>query len=141
MAIPENRKKRRADEVAQDNRSPKRLRSDQANQGDHIAKRKRPHDDKPLRVVKKIRSTSDHNISPSFFDNLSKVSLTQRALRELDRRNNTCPPSRFTEPDVVHKDLAWFAKHVHKDLARFARHGGPDIGHLRGVCSHSTPLR
>ena len=108
--IPNNRKRCCADEAAQDNRSPKRLCGDEADQGDSTAKRKRPHNDMPPLVAKKIRSTGDYNLAPLFFDNLSKVLVTQGDLRELD-------------------------------LARLARHGGLDIGYLRGVCSHYTPLR
>lgn len=129
MARPKNRKRRCADEPAQDNRSTKRLRANEAKQSDRTAKRKRPHVDEPSRAAKKVRPTTD-DVPPSFFDNLSKVSLTQRALKELDRRNHAHPSSRLTRPDVYPKSLA-----------RFARHGGPDIAYLRGVCSHCTRRR
>lgn len=131
MARPKNRKRRCADEAAQDNRSPKRLRADEADQGDHTTKRKRPHLDEPPRAAKKFKSTSDRNFVPRFWDNLSRVWLTQRALRELNRRNNACPLREITKPNICSKSLA-----------RFARHGGPDLCHLRGVSlSTLMPVR
>ncbi|KAI8958187.1 hypothetical protein F5Y11DRAFT_362951 [Daldinia sp. FL1419] len=57
---------------------------------------------------------------PEFWDRLSKVELTRRALEELNRRTKTRrpPPTRtITTP---------------RDFARFARHGGPDLCDLRG---------
>ncbi|KAH7129629.1 hypothetical protein B0J13DRAFT_452806 [Dactylonectria estremocensis] len=92
MARPQNRKRQRADEISQDN-SP----------------------------AKKAKSTGGRNFSPAFWDNLSRVWLTPRALRELDRRNNTRPSPGFTAPEVCSTDLA-----------RFARRRGPDLRHLRG---------
>lgn len=64
------------------------------------------------------------NFSPEFWDNLSNIWLTPRALRELDRRNNIQSSPEPTPPGEVYS----------RDLARFARHGGPDLQHLRGVC-------
>ncbi|KAM4068145.1 hypothetical protein HRG_009576 [Hirsutella rhossiliensis] len=61
------------------------------------------------------------NFSPAFWDNLSKIWLTRRALRELDRRNSTRPRPELTTPEV--RPI---------NLARLARHGGPDFCHLRG---------
>ncbi|KAH6839541.1 hypothetical protein B0I37DRAFT_449448 [Chaetomium sp. MPI-CAGE-AT-0009] len=63
------------------------------------------------------------NFPPEFWDNLSKVPLTRRALRELDRRNGARPAPRPTEPEPLVKTT---------DRVRFSRHGGPDIRHLRG---------
>ncbi|GAB1312200.1 WW domain-containing protein [Madurella fahalii] len=78
------------------------------------------------RPNKKIRSKGTlhrglSNFPPEFWDNLSKVWLTRRALRELDRRNSAQPAPRPVAPAVYTTDLA-----------RFARSGGPDIRHLRG---------
>ncbi|KPM35098.1 hypothetical protein AK830_g11473 [Neonectria ditissima] len=92
MARPQSRKRQRADELLQDS---------------------------PL--AKRAKSTGGRNFSPAFWDNLSKVWLTPRALRELDRRNNKRPSPVFTPPEVCSADLA-----------RFARRGGPDLRHLRG---------
>ncbi|KAK3304811.1 uncharacterized protein B0T15DRAFT_363760, partial [Chaetomium strumarium] len=79
------------------------------------------------RPNKKIKSRGrlhgPSNFPPEFWDNLSKVPLTRRALRELDRRNSTQPALGPAVPAVC---TAY--------LARFARHGGPDLRHLRAVC-------
>ena len=63
------------------------------------------------------------NFSPAFWDRLSEIPLTARALRELDRRNKTTRPSVNHPSPKVHT----------RNLGRFARHGGPDLRHLRGV--------
>ncbi|KAI8626605.1 hypothetical protein F5Y19DRAFT_221473 [Xylariaceae sp. FL1651] len=96
MARPHNRKRQHADDGAQD---------------EHLSK--------------KIKSRGYHcssNFSPEFWDNLSKVWLTPRALLELDRRNSIRPATKPTTSEDIYS----------KDLARFARHGGPDLQHLRG---------
>ena len=64
----------------------------------------------------------------SFWDKLSIVHLTRRALKRLSRQNKLqavkpngpeiCPSSRALEP---------------QDIKAFARHGGPDLTDLRGV--------
>ena len=74
------------------------------------------------RAAKSVKPTIDYSVSPTFWDNLSKVWLTKRALRELDRRNNKRPVQTYPTPEICLTDLA-----------RFARRGGPDLGHLRGV--------
>jgi hypothetical protein len=90
-------------------------------------KRKRSDPDEPSpkhQLNKKTKSKrSPSNFAPEFWDNLSKVCLTPRALRELDRRQNNQPAPKVTTPDVDPVDLG-----------RFARRGGPDLQHLRGVC-------
>jgi hypothetical protein len=87
--------------------------------------RKRPRANEPSQSnppAKKAKLSRQSNFSPEFWDNLSKVWLTPRALRELDRRNKTQPWPRFPVPELYPTQLA-----------RFARHGGPDLQHLRGV--------
>ncbi|TWU70636.1 hypothetical protein ED733_000360, partial [Metarhizium rileyi] len=84
-------------------------------------KRQRPHELSQSRPPgKRAKYTGEGNFSPTFWDNLSKVWLTPRSLRELDRRNNAQPQPRFAAPEYQ------------TELARFARHGGPDLRHLRG---------
>ncbi|KAI0096279.1 hypothetical protein GGR51DRAFT_543860 [Nemania sp. FL0031] len=83
-----------------------------------------PDGDQP--ATKRIKS-KDHrhrasNYPPEFWDNLSKVSLSRLALRELDRRNGI----RLATNPKIEEDV------YSEDLARFARHGGPDLRHLRG---------
>ena len=59
-----------------------------------------------------------------FYDSLSKVWLTRRALKELDQRTRQRAPQR--PPSVPRRsDL--------KQIQRFAKHGGPDLRDLRGV--------
>ncbi|KAL2255946.1 hypothetical protein VTK26DRAFT_2446 [Humicola hyalothermophila] len=70
------------------------------------------------------------NFPPEFWDNLSKVWLTRRTLRELDRRNSTRPALGPAAPAVYTTDLA-----------RFARHGGPDLRHLRGYLEPKSAVR
>ncbi|KAM3522944.1 hypothetical protein MY4038_008388 [Beauveria bassiana] len=89
-------------------------------------KRLNPYDttqDSP--PAKRVKSTSTvqiaSNFPPQFWDSLSKVWLTPRALREKDRRNGAQPPATVSA-----------ASFTPTTLARFARRGGPDLGHLRG---------
>ncbi|KAH6628901.1 hypothetical protein F5144DRAFT_580431 [Chaetomium tenue] len=95
MASMQSRKRPRADDLSQKHR-PKKIKS--------IGERHRPS-----------------NFPPEFWDNLSKVPLTRRALREVDRRNSARPAL----------GPAAFAMHT-TDRAHFAKHGGPDLCHLRG---------
>lgn len=99
MARPQNRKRQQADDLSLEQ--------------------------PPVKKIKSSKSRSAWNYSPEFYNNLSKVWLTRRALRELDRRNNIQPPRKPTPPVVYSTDLA-----------RFARHGGPELHHLRGVRLH-----
>ncbi|KAJ6436190.1 glucose receptor git3 protein [Purpureocillium lavendulum] len=90
-------------------------------------KRKR-HTDPPETSppAKRCKFTRRHRatpFAPSFWDNLSKVSLTSLALREIDRRNEE--QQHLPIPAASEEVVA-------KDVARFARHGGPDLRHLRG---------
>ncbi|KAK4184037.1 hypothetical protein QBC35DRAFT_525769 [Podospora australis] len=101
MARQQNRKRPRADDLPQEHRPGKKIRSEGS-------------------------SKRSSNFSPEFWDNLSKVWLTPRALRELDRRNDAQPTSKPPAPAVYTKYLA-----------RFARHGGPDLRHLRGATTIS----
>lgn len=84
---------------------------------------------------RKLEEQQQHRTPASFWDNLSRLWLTPRALREFDRRTvwpvAPVPPDRTGKEDI---DLA--------QLKRFARHGGPGLGHLRAVsliqpCSRS----
>ncbi|KAI0201748.1 hypothetical protein F4808DRAFT_459517 [Astrocystis sublimbata] len=72
---------------------------------------------------KKIRSNVERsNYPPRFWDCISKIPLTSRALRELDRRRNTQPTPNLDTLGEVYS----------RGLAQYARHGGPDLRHLRG---------
>jgi hypothetical protein len=93
---------------------------------------------------------------PAFWDNLTKLWLTKRALRELDRRNRQAAASQSPAPyrrahrPVTRKFIAKQKASVQaadcidyisrctpkilKDISVFARHGGPDLSDLRSVC-------
>jgi hypothetical protein len=92
---------------------------------------------------------------PGYWERLSKVWLTRRALRELNRRNRnrntpqpSSPQSQAHRPitrafEAERKKPAEFLRHCPpkrlKDIKRFARRGGPDLSHLIGACSCATP--
>ncbi|OAA34506.1 hypothetical protein NOR_08451 [Metarhizium rileyi] len=96
----------------------------------NVQNRKRPNSydttqDSP--PAKRVKSTSAvriaSNFPPQFWDNLSKVWLTPRALREIDRRNGARPPVTTSPAPTVFTATT---------LTQFARRGGPDLRHLRG---------
>ena len=98
--------------------------------------------------------------SPGFWDDLSKIWLTEYALRELDRRNAKLfspSPSRRIYRPVTRNFVAEVKKlrkpaqpagdFLHhcapktlKDIKLFARHGGPDLTDLRAVCIVEYPM-
>jgi len=63
---------------------------------------------------------------PEFWDNLSRIPLCRRALREFNRRRARSP---VPQPPV----LSDINGHLVKQLKRFARRGGPDLRDIRGV--------
>jgi len=92
---------------------------------------------------------------PAFWDNLSKLWLTKRALRELGRRNSQAAanssrsPHRRARQPVTRKYIAeqtncqvahctdYLSRckpGILKNIGVFARHGGPDLSDLRHVC-------
>ncbi|KAI1120366.1 hypothetical protein F5Y10DRAFT_127971 [Nemania abortiva] len=97
MARPQSRKRARVNDGAQDERARKRIKS-------------------------KGRRRRLSNYPPEFWDELPKIDLSPRALRELDRRNSLRPATKPKAPEGGYS----------KDLTQFARHGGPDLQHLRG---------
>ncbi|KAI0132845.1 hypothetical protein BJ170DRAFT_718998 [Xylariales sp. AK1849] len=72
------------------------------------------------------------NFPPTFYDNLSRIRLTRRALQELDRRNDNLPPPKLTAQQKHTEDFAVAVGKGGPDLARFARTGGPDLSDLQG---------
>jgi hypothetical protein len=126
--------------------------------------RKRQHaevelsqDDIPSPPWKRFKSSrKPHSSSelppPAFWDNLSKVWLTRRALEELDRRNAQSASNQSPVQPRVKKPRTRSAVREFKQkaqpavpklvdrysdqgyLQRFARHGGPDLSDLKGVC-------
>ena len=86
-----------------------------------------------LKKPKNSHLTTGHKAPGTFWDNLSKIWLTRRALDELDRRNSqVATPSTLVPPDrSSHRS---FSRDTAADVRIFARHGGPDLSDLRGVC-------
>ncbi|KAK0615137.1 hypothetical protein B0T17DRAFT_497610 [Bombardia bombarda] len=112
MARPQNRKRERANEPS---------RADI----DHPAKRAK------TRSEIELEAWASWEYPPEFWDRLSKISLSRRALKELDRRTRT--RRRHPSPPSVRASPSRRAfSRASRGLARFARHGGPDLRDLRG---------
>ncbi|PHH86568.1 hypothetical protein CDD83_10052 [Cordyceps sp. RAO-2017] len=77
---------------------------------------------------------------PKFWDNLSEIPLTRRALQELDRRHSqsTCHlgkiriGDRSTPQPQIHNNVQQCSSTFVKELQRCARQGGPCMLDLRG---------
>lgn len=83
---------------------------------------------------------SRQEANTAYWDSLSKLWFTRRALKELNRRNrqaaspvNIRRPDRSAEPATV--------ENYSSQLKRFARQGGPDLRDLRGVNSAQVVSR
>ncbi|KAI1120986.1 hypothetical protein F5Y10DRAFT_289082 [Nemania abortiva] len=93
--------------------------------GPQNLKRPRTDDHSPRNSndsTKKPRFNAQPNFPPGFWDRLSKIPLTRRALRELDRRNGMHP-----RPPPTSQEEAFSGS-----LAKFARRGGPNLVYLQG---------
>jgi hypothetical protein len=108
----------------------------------------------PRSKKQKLTHPSGSQLPVAFWDNLSKVWLTKRALRELDRRNTASSPRSpyqrphrfvtrraYAELKKCHEPTQSAADFLYhcgprclKDIKLFARHGGPDLSYLKGVC-------
>jgi hypothetical protein len=92
--------------------------------------------------TKKRKASPSSELPPAFYDNLSKQSLTKRALRELNRRNSQVS---LRTPRSGHKVLDTTSERekvealrsrdtsTSRELKLFSRHGGPDLSDLRSV--------
>ena len=115
-------------------------------------------------VWKKHKAASrESNEQPAaFWDSLSEIPLTKRALRELDRRNARATPT-FSTPQrsrrpvsrgavqereryhppfkTVTSFLVDCTNSLLNSIKSFSRHGGPNLSDIRGVCNtHSFTL-
>lgn len=79
----------------------------------------------------KRRCHSQYQTKTKYWDSLSKVWLTRRALAEIDRRNRQ-KASPVESVRTYGLNLGNDPGQL-KHLKRFARYGGPDIRELRGV--------
>jgi hypothetical protein len=104
---------------------------------------------RPVSKRQRLSPPSGSQPPPAFWDNLSKIWLTKRALRELDRRNTQAAPTpprslyRARRPvtrnclaksKTNRQNTADYEPRILKDIKLFARHGGPDLSDLRNVC-------
>ncbi|MCJ1381926.1 hypothetical protein MMC17_005038 [Xylographa soralifera] len=94
---------------------------------------------------------------PAFWDNLSKIDLTKRALKELDRRNAQAalhlPPAyprssrpitqrNLAEPrSSQRRNLRHCGTRMRKGIEKTARQGGPDLSDLRDLPDPLKALR
>lgn len=117
-----------------------------------------PQQKRTSHVSKKQKCShpSGSQLPPVFWDNLSKIDLTKRALGELDRRNIQVAirshPTRHPRlrRQITRSALARLKKGFQpaqpaadylchcgtktlKNVKHIARHGGPDLSDLRGV--------
>lgn len=90
------------------------------------------------RAKKPFQSRQEANTA--YWDSLSKLWFTRRALKELNRRNRQAAnPTSIRRPD-------WSGERAtlgnsSSQIKRFARHGGPDLRDLRGVNSTQVVSR
>ncbi|KAI0120608.1 hypothetical protein BJ170DRAFT_704721 [Xylariales sp. AK1849] len=102
--------------------------------------RKKRADDPPQEQASSKRPESidtlhrPSNFPPEFYDNLSKVWLTRRALQEHDRRNENILPSKPVAGLVRSRGtkLAAFARLGVPDRVVFVSSGGPDLSDFQG---------
>jgi hypothetical protein len=73
---------------------------------------------------------SQQEANAAFWDCLSKVWLTKRALEEFNRRK--ARPARPVHPAPIDQ-RDWREISNSDRIKHFARHGGPELGNLRGV--------
>lgn len=88
---------------------------------------------RPLVCKKQRRNTEKNQQHARYWDTLSKVRLSRRALREFDRRRETDTQHRHREG--IQSSRGAFA---FRDIRDFARRGGPSLAHLRGVSLFET---
>ena len=89
----------------------------------------------PLWKKAKRRHQPRQETNAAYWDSLSKLWLTRRALDELDRRNRqrASPARPATTRRLDLGDEPGRSNSLSKQLKRFARHGGPDLRDLGGV--------
>lgn len=90
------------------------------------------------RVKKPFESRQQAN--RAYWDSLSKLWFTRRALKELNRRNRQAAnPVNIRRPDPSGEPAT--LENYSSQLKRFARQGGPDLRDLRGVKSAQVVSR
>lgn len=102
---------------------------DSLDQSEHQAKRHKSSS--KTHSSRSFTKTSWSNWDRTERDSLSRVWLTRKALRELNRRNALSCSRAIRLVDILTKP-----KQRPKDITHFARHGGPDLSDLRKVRYH-----
>ena len=87
-----------------------------------------PPNPQPSTKRQKLGEEPRHRTPPSFWDNLSRLWLCPRALREFNRRADQ--PVHPSPPHIQHLKRC---EDNSIRLKRFARHGGPNLGDLKTV--------
>lgn len=88
----------------------------------------------PTGKRQKLVHNQQRNFPPSFWNSLSRLSLTTRSLREFDRR--TVWPSTPRQPH-----LTGSAQIDSTKLVQFAEQGGPDLEDLRDVSHNDSYIQ
>jgi len=83
-------------------------------------------DHQPLVKRRRPSRQSRSGTPPEFWDNLSRIPLCRRALREFNRRRARSPVPQPPVQSDIDGELV-------KQLKRFARRGGPSLRDIRGV--------
>jgi hypothetical protein len=125
-----------------------------------LRKRRRSESNETLQPIfkkQRLNHPGGSQSSALFWNNLSKIWLTKRALRELDRRNNLSAFNTLQSPypqarrPITRNFLAESKRscrngqyaadylrccrpRILRDIKRSARHGGPDLSGLRNAC-------
>ncbi|KAK1506521.1 uncharacterized protein CCOS01_16573 [Colletotrichum costaricense] len=86
-----------------------------------------------LRTHRDLEAWESWEYPPEFWDGLSKIEPTHRALKEFDRRTRIPRLRSCTAASNRPDEHAASTTTSYQDLSRFARHGGPDLSDLRGV--------
>ena len=89
-------------------------------------------EDKQPRSAKRRKAALSSGYPPQFWDTLSKVHLTRRALKEIDRRSvqsGSAPVTGATRTATSRRIL----RSDSRRLEEFAKDGGSDLSALRGV--------
>lgn len=87
-----------------------------------------------------VDDNNNNNYPPEFWDALSKITLTRRALKEFDRRTaveksavEKSAPELLAAAAVEERSTRRLLRSDTMKLRRFAQNGGPNLNSLRGV--------
>lgn len=90
-----------------------------------------PTDDQKQHCAKRRKKAHTPNYPPRFWDTLSRVPLTRRALQEFDRRTETA--RLVWSAGTINPSTRRLLRSDTHRLLHFASNGGPDLNALQGV--------